>query len=192
MRAHLPPTFHPDDVRPNSPPFSEKHAPPQVKAVLGHLENTLLELASLGQGGSSSSGPRSPGGVFSRQRSGNPKGPAGGGGGGASGGGTGAGFYPGVAAGGIFGDAARPAWRQVLDRVKDLSRCGVRGAVLLFLGALESGPRHGAFSQGHDVPLCRVLEVIFDASPQHAFSRDVCFSLGEPLRIFVCFCASCM
>ncbi|CAM9592239.1 unnamed protein product, partial [Ectocarpus sp. 6 AP-2014] len=87
----------------------------EVKAVLGHLENTLLELASLGQDGYSSSGPRSPGGVSSRQRSGNPKGPGGGGG-------TGAGFYPGVATGGVFGDAALPAWRQVLDRVKDLSR----------------------------------------------------------------------
>ncbi|CAB1096607.1 unnamed protein product [Ectocarpus sp. CCAP 1310/34] len=52
--------------------------------------------------------------------SGNPKGPGGGGGGG--GGGTGAGFYPGAAAGGVFGDAALPAWRQVLDHVKDLSR----------------------------------------------------------------------
>ncbi|CAN0501865.1 unnamed protein product, partial [Ectocarpus sp. 12 AP-2014] len=87
----------------------------EVKAVLGHLEDTLLELASLGQDGSSSSGPRSPGGVSSRQRSGNPKGPGGGGG-------TKAIFYPAVTAGGVFGDAALPAWRQVLDRVKDLSR----------------------------------------------------------------------
>ncbi|CAN0291472.1 unnamed protein product, partial [Ectocarpus sp. 4 AP-2014] len=91
----------------------------EVKAVLGHLEDTLLELTSLGQDGSSSSGPRFPGGFSSRQRSGTPKGTAGGGGGG---GGTGAGFHPGVTAGGVFGDAALPAWRQVLDRVKDLSR----------------------------------------------------------------------
>eukprot|EP00903_Cladosiphon_okamuranus_P012662 g11843.t1 len=82
----------------------------EVKDLLGHLEDTLLELTSLGR--PSSDAPREPssGAAFRRHAAGNPVEAA-----------------AGAAPGGIFGDAALLAWQQVLDRVKALSR-QVQGA----------------------------------------------------------------
>ncbi|CAM9736285.1 unnamed protein product [Scytosiphon promiscuus] len=80
-----------------------------VKAVLGLLKDTLLELSSLGQ--QSETAPR-PGGTAFR---GTPQGL----GGYAA---AGAGVPGHAAAGGVFGEATLPAWRQLLDRVKSLSR----------------------------------------------------------------------
>lgn len=85
--------------------------PAQVKDVLGHLEDTLLELTSLGQPSSDAPRPPISGRAFRRHATGNPVEAA-----------------AGAAPGGIFGEAARPAWQQLLDRVKTLSRCACSGS----------------------------------------------------------------
>lgn len=89
-----------------------------MKEVLGLLENTLLDLSSLGQQGEAT--PRSGGGNAPRGISRNVGGYA------ASEAGVPVGA---AAAGGVLGEVALPAWQQVLDRVKSLSRW-VRGGAL--------------------------------------------------------------
>lgn len=98
--------------------------------MLGQLEKTLLELSSLGQQQSATSAHPSPGVTAFRETYGNPSDATTYGGGGGSGGRSGGAEVMaggastlGVASGGIFGEAALPAWRQLLDRVKMLSRC---------------------------------------------------------------------
>lgn len=128
----------------------------QVKAVLGQLEKTLLELSSFGQQlNATSPGPSSGAAVF-RGSSGNPRvGTATTGGDGPSGGAemmTGAATIPAVTPGGIFGEAALPAWQQLLDRVKKLSRCAsVCFFVFVRVHAHVETPRPGAATAA----LCR-------------------------------------
>ncbi|CAN0284737.1 unnamed protein product, partial [Laminaria digitata] len=97
----------------------------QVKAVLGHLEDTLTEVSSLGQPAATTPLPGS--GI--RGSTAAPRAAAAAAGAAASAavgrrepaarvGGTGS---SGAAAGGVGGDAALPAWHQLLDRVRALA-----------------------------------------------------------------------
>ncbi|CAN0385039.1 unnamed protein product, partial [Ascophyllum nodosum] len=80
----------------------------EVKAVLGRLEATLIELSSLGRKGGST---LSPDAVFHNTKTSRAPTTAG----------TNAMKNP-RAAGGVAGAAAVPAWNQLLDRVETLSR----------------------------------------------------------------------